>query len=133
LATKFTYKMRSGGKGMWGRGPALYKQNYYKKKDYLGRHKMVIWWNLQMRIFIGVNMMMMDIRRPVSCSWRAIHRGQWQWQPSPVQPLPGMSSLIPPPSQAEFLCTDFNISPLQHLLLSPFSTCYFGLISPNTT
>jgi hypothetical protein len=32
LATKFTYKMRSGGKGMWGRGPALYKQNYYKKK-----------------------------------------------------------------------------------------------------
>jgi hypothetical protein len=26
LATKFTYKMRSGGKGMWGRGPALYKQ-----------------------------------------------------------------------------------------------------------
>jgi hypothetical protein len=29
LATKFTYKMRSGGKGMWGRGPALYKQNYY--------------------------------------------------------------------------------------------------------
>jgi hypothetical protein len=31
LATKFTYKMRSGGKGMWGRGPALYKQNYKKK------------------------------------------------------------------------------------------------------
>jgi hypothetical protein len=31
LATKFTYKMRSGGKGMWGRGPALYKHNYYKK------------------------------------------------------------------------------------------------------
>ncbi len=29
LATKFTYKMRSGGKGMWGRGPALYKHNYY--------------------------------------------------------------------------------------------------------
>jgi hypothetical protein len=28
LATKFTYKMRSGGKGMWGRGPALYKHNY---------------------------------------------------------------------------------------------------------
>jgi hypothetical protein len=26
LATKFTYKMRSGGKGMWGRGPALYKK-----------------------------------------------------------------------------------------------------------
>jgi hypothetical protein len=25
--TKFTYKMRSGGKGMWGRGPALYKHN----------------------------------------------------------------------------------------------------------
>ncbi len=24
--------MRSGGKGMWGRGPALYKHNY-KKKD----------------------------------------------------------------------------------------------------
>jgi hypothetical protein len=33
LATKFTYKMRSGGKGMWGRGPALCKQNYYKKKE----------------------------------------------------------------------------------------------------
>jgi hypothetical protein len=32
LATKFTYKMRSGGKGMWGRGPALCKQNYFKKK-----------------------------------------------------------------------------------------------------
>jgi hypothetical protein len=32
LATKFTYKMRSGGKGMWGRGPALYKHNYLKKK-----------------------------------------------------------------------------------------------------
>jgi hypothetical protein len=31
LATKFTYKMRSGGKGMWGRGPALCKQNYLKK------------------------------------------------------------------------------------------------------
>jgi hypothetical protein len=31
LATKFTYKMRSGGKGMWGRGPALCKQNYKKK------------------------------------------------------------------------------------------------------
>jgi hypothetical protein len=31
LATKFTYKMRSGGKGMWGRGPALYKHNYLKK------------------------------------------------------------------------------------------------------
>jgi hypothetical protein len=31
LATKFTYKMRSGGKGMWGRGPALYKQKLYKK------------------------------------------------------------------------------------------------------
>jgi hypothetical protein len=31
LATKFTYKMRSGGKGMWGRGPALYKHNYFKK------------------------------------------------------------------------------------------------------
>ncbi len=28
LATKFTYKMRSGGKGMWGRGPSLYKYNY---------------------------------------------------------------------------------------------------------
>jgi hypothetical protein len=24
--------MRSGGKGMWGRGPALYKQNYIKIK-----------------------------------------------------------------------------------------------------
>jgi hypothetical protein len=33
LATKFTYKMRSGGKGMWGRGPALYKQNYFKKNN----------------------------------------------------------------------------------------------------
>jgi hypothetical protein len=32
LATKFTYKMRSGGKGMWGRGPALCKHNYLKKK-----------------------------------------------------------------------------------------------------
>jgi hypothetical protein len=32
LATKFTYKMRSGGKGMWGRGPALYKQKLKKKK-----------------------------------------------------------------------------------------------------
>jgi hypothetical protein len=32
LATKFTYKMRSGGKGMWGRGPALYKHNYFFKK-----------------------------------------------------------------------------------------------------
>jgi hypothetical protein len=37
LATKFTYKMRSGGKGMWGRGPALYKQNYFKKKYSSGR------------------------------------------------------------------------------------------------
>ncbi len=33
LATKFTYKMRSGGKGMWGRGPTLYKHNYYKKRN----------------------------------------------------------------------------------------------------
>jgi hypothetical protein len=32
LATKFTYKMRSGGKGMWGRGPALYKQKLFLKK-----------------------------------------------------------------------------------------------------
>jgi hypothetical protein len=32
LATKFTYKMRSGGIGMWGRGPALYKHNYLKTK-----------------------------------------------------------------------------------------------------
>jgi hypothetical protein len=24
--------MRSGGKGMWGRGPALYKHNYLKKE-----------------------------------------------------------------------------------------------------
>ncbi len=31
LATKFTYKMRSGGKRMWGPGPALYKYNYLKK------------------------------------------------------------------------------------------------------
>ncbi len=31
LATKFTYKMRLGGKGMWGPGPALYKNNYLKK------------------------------------------------------------------------------------------------------
>jgi hypothetical protein len=23
--------MRSGGKGMWGRGPVLYKHNYLKK------------------------------------------------------------------------------------------------------
>jgi hypothetical protein len=31
-----------GGKGMWGRGPALYKQNYLKKKKkksfYAGYH-----------------------------------------------------------------------------------------------
>jgi hypothetical protein len=32
LATKFTYKMRLGGKGMWGRGPALCKQNYFQDK-----------------------------------------------------------------------------------------------------
>jgi hypothetical protein len=25
--------MRSGGKGMWGRGPALYKHNYYYLND----------------------------------------------------------------------------------------------------
>ncbi len=31
MATNFTYKMRSGGKGMWGPGPAPYKHNYYKK------------------------------------------------------------------------------------------------------
>jgi hypothetical protein len=31
LMTKFTYKMRLVGKGMWGRGPALYKHNYEKK------------------------------------------------------------------------------------------------------
>jgi hypothetical protein len=37
LATKFTYKMRSGGKGMWGRGPALYKHNYKKKKIIAGQ------------------------------------------------------------------------------------------------
>jgi hypothetical protein len=30
LATKFTYKMRSGGKGMWGRGPTLYKKKKIK-------------------------------------------------------------------------------------------------------
>jgi hypothetical protein len=30
LATKFTYKMRSGGNETWGRGPAQYKQNYFK-------------------------------------------------------------------------------------------------------
>jgi hypothetical protein len=45
LATKFTYKMRSGGKGMWGRGPALYKHNYYKKKIRLSARNKV-------RIFI---------------------------------------------------------------------------------
>jgi hypothetical protein len=27
LATKLTYKMRSGGNGMWGRGTALYVQS----------------------------------------------------------------------------------------------------------
>ena len=30
LATKFTYKMTLGGKGLWGQGPALYKHNYFK-------------------------------------------------------------------------------------------------------
>ncbi len=25
--------MRSGGKGMWGLGPALYKHNYFFKKE----------------------------------------------------------------------------------------------------
>jgi hypothetical protein len=34
LATKFTYKMRSGEKRMWGRGPALYKHNYYPNKKW---------------------------------------------------------------------------------------------------
>ncbi len=29
MATKFTYKMRSGGNGMWGRGPAQCKNNKY--------------------------------------------------------------------------------------------------------
>jgi hypothetical protein len=29
LATKFTYKMRMGGKQVWGWGLALYKQNYH--------------------------------------------------------------------------------------------------------
>jgi hypothetical protein len=28
LATKLTYKKRSGGKGMWARGPTLYKHNF---------------------------------------------------------------------------------------------------------
>jgi hypothetical protein len=32
MATKFTYKMRSGGNGMWGRGPAQRKNNLKKKK-----------------------------------------------------------------------------------------------------
>jgi hypothetical protein len=32
MATKFTYKMRSGGNGMWGRGPAQRKNNIKKKK-----------------------------------------------------------------------------------------------------
>jgi hypothetical protein len=32
MATKFTYKMRSGGNGMWGRGPAQRKNNKKKKK-----------------------------------------------------------------------------------------------------
>jgi hypothetical protein len=32
MATKFTYKMRSGGNGMWGRGPAQRKQSLKKKK-----------------------------------------------------------------------------------------------------
>ncbi len=31
MATKFTYKMRSGGNGMWGRGPAQRKQSLKKK------------------------------------------------------------------------------------------------------
>ena len=34
LATKVTYKMRSGEKRMWGRGPALYKHNYYPNKKW---------------------------------------------------------------------------------------------------
>jgi hypothetical protein len=33
MATKFTYKMRSGGNGMWGRGPAQCKQSLKKKKN----------------------------------------------------------------------------------------------------
>ncbi len=43
LATKFTYKMRSGGKGMLGRGPALYKHNYYYKIP----KKVYIWYDVQ--------------------------------------------------------------------------------------
>jgi hypothetical protein len=34
MATKFTYKMRSGGNGMWGRGPAQRKNNKKKKKKF---------------------------------------------------------------------------------------------------
>jgi hypothetical protein len=33
MATKFTYKMRSGGNGMWGRGPAQRKNKKKKKKN----------------------------------------------------------------------------------------------------
>jgi hypothetical protein len=47
LATKFTYKMRSGGKGMWGRGPALYKQKIKKKKVKRYSHLKIHTKNLQ--------------------------------------------------------------------------------------
>jgi len=38
--------MRSGGKGMWGQGPALYKQNYYikiKKNLQLAKKLTLVW------------------------------------------------------------------------------------------
>jgi hypothetical protein len=35
MATKFTYKMRSGGNGMWGRGPAQRKKKKKKKKNFI--------------------------------------------------------------------------------------------------
>jgi hypothetical protein len=38
LATKFAYKMRSAGKGMWGLGLTLYKHNLIKKKT-IGKAK----------------------------------------------------------------------------------------------
>ncbi len=51
LATKFTYKMRSGGKGMWGRGPALYKHNYKKKEG--GESKEKERWGLRIIEEVG--------------------------------------------------------------------------------
>jgi hypothetical protein len=43
MATKFTYKMRSGGNGMWGRGPAQRKNNI--KKTSLYQHRLTLYKN----------------------------------------------------------------------------------------